>query len=300
MMRQSQWDSVLTPVIHHHFDLGMAQIPQMRSTLFNVQSSNLAQEKGTGIGGMSPDEWDMYRKEGKKGRLGNNQLYTQNYNHQEYAVELVIEKRLLINDQYGQIQKTIQRAGLSAAQKMEIDAASLFNNGFDTAYLFSDNKPLFSDSHPISPSDTSSTYDNNGTLPFTEANVSAVRILMMRFKDDKGNELGIVPDELWFPPELEDAAIKIARSGQLPGTANNDTNPQAGRWTLRPWQRLTDVNAWFMTSSAWRKQVANWYDREGLVVMLTHETTTELVYELKLHYSFGVDDWRFAYGNNPS
>ena len=116
MLRQEQFDSLLLPIIYHHFELGQSRVPSLRSRLFSVRNSQLAEERGTGMGGMSPDAWDVYKstKGGRKGRLDLDQLYTQSYTHVEYPVELVIEKRLVLNDQYGRIQDIVRRSGISA------------------------------------------------------------------------------------------------------------------------------------------------------------------------------------------
>lgn len=37
MLRQSQFDSLLTPIIYHHFGLGQTRVPSLRSRLFNVR-----------------------------------------------------------------------------------------------------------------------------------------------------------------------------------------------------------------------------------------------------------------------
>ena len=299
MLRQEQFDSLLTPIIYHHFELGQSRVPSLRGRLFSVRGSTIAEEKGTGMGGMSPDAWNQYKKGGKKGRLDLDQLYTQSYTHVEYPVELVIEKRLLLNDQYGRIGDIVRRAGISAEQKMEIDAAGLFNSAFSGA-TWSDGKALCVTDHPKSPNKSAGTYSNKGTTALSKAAVSATRILMMRFADDKGNEIGLMPNVLLVPPELEDTALEIANSALDPASANNAINPQAGRFSVISWQRLSDTNAWFMIDDTWRSEVVNWYNREAVQVMMTHETTTEVVYELKLHYSFGCDDWRWIYGHNPS
>lgn len=302
-IRQSQFDTLLTPIIYHHFDLGVAGVPSLRARLFNVQGSMLAQEKGAGVGGMSPDAWDAYRLTGRKGELDFDQLWTATYTHIEYPVTVKIEKKLLKNDQYGVIQKYIRRVGVSAESKMERDAASLLNNAFDsTAQPGPDAVALCSASHPQSPHDSSNVLNNYGTSALTKKAVSDTRIAMSRFVDDKNNEIGVMPDELWVPPELEDTAKEIVGSPQDPDTGNNAINPQneAGRWTVVPWLRLTGTKAWFMVSSAWRRELVNWYNREAAEVMLVGEDTTHLTYEIKLHYSFGFDDWRWVYGHNPS
>ena len=67
MLRQEQFDSLLTPIIYHHFELGQSRVPSLRGRLFSVRGSTIAEEKGTGMGGMSPDAWNQYKKGGKKG-----------------------------------------------------------------------------------------------------------------------------------------------------------------------------------------------------------------------------------------
>jgi hypothetical protein len=300
MLRASQFNTFLQPVIYHHIELGISSVPQYRGNLFNVQKSSLSEEKGTSIGGISPDAWDAYKKSGKKGRLNFSQLFTQTYTHEEYPVELVVEKKLLQFDQTGKIKSYLRRAGLNAAIKKEIDAASLLNNAFNTDFTFGDGKPLCSATHPASPHDASTVYSNTGTLALTAENLSAERVTMMRTKDDKGVEIGLMANEIWCSPELEDTAIIATRSDKDPSSGNNATNPQTGRWTVKPWLRLSDPNAWFIMDGTWRQELVNWYDVNEMEIMLVHESTTELVYEIKLFYSFGVDDWRFVRGNNPS
>jgi len=297
VLTQSQFNTLLIPLITHHFEVGQNRVPRMRTQLFSEKRSTLAQENGTGMGGMTPESWNAYASTGKKGKLDVDQLYTQTYTHQEYPVQLEIKKNLILNDQYGKIADLVRRAGISAEQKMEIDAASLLTNAFSASFLWSDAKALCATDHPQSPTVTAGTFSNKGTSALTADVVSTTRVAMMRFKDDKGTEIGLMPNELWVPPELEDTARKIVASVLDPESANNAINPQAGRWTVKPWMRLTDTNNWFMADSTWRQEVANWYVRETTTPMIVAETTTEIVYEFKLHYSFGVDDWRWIYGH---
>lgn len=289
---QNQFDTLLIPTLYHHFELGMLSVPMVRDRLFTVRPSTMATEKGVGIGGMSVDAWDVYKQSGSKGSLEFSQLYTQTYTHQEYAVRFSVKKQLVMNDQYGVIERQLQGIGMSGANHMEIDAATLLNNAFATT-TWSDGQFLCDTDHPVG----STTHSNDGSTALSESAVSATRILMMRFPDDKGNPLGVVGDELIVPPELEDTALKITRSILNPETGNNAMNPQQGRFNVIVVPRLTDTNNWFMSSSAWRRQVVNWYEREPLTIMQVDEDTTDLVFEAKLHYSYGVDDWRWIYGH---
>ena len=77
---------------------------------------------------------------------------------------------------------------------------------------------------------------------------------MIEYVDMNGDLMNVMPDELLVPPELEDTALEIVRSAQDPASANNAINPQAGRFSVRVWNYLTDANAWFMIDSGRRRQ----------------------------------------------
>jgi len=301
MLTKAQFDTLLIPIIYHHFNVGMNRVPSMRSRLFNVQTSSLAAELGTGMGGISVDTWDVYKNSGEagvKGRVDFDQLYTQTYTHTEYPVQLVIKKNLLMNDQYGQIQKVIQRVGISAEQKMELDSASLLNLAFDSGTTWSDGKPLCSATHPVGPGAGAAVFSNRATTALSAKALKDARVAMMRFKDNKNNEIGVMPNELWVPPELEETAQALVKSIGDPETGNQGVNPKAAQnWMVIPWLRLSDTKNWFISDSMWRAEVVNWYVREITLPMLVEENTTEVVYEFKLHYSFGCDDWRWIYGS---
>lgn len=300
-----QWDpSLLLPQIYHHFDLGMKRVPVLRDQLFNVQGSTLFEERGAGIGSMDNEAWDGFKNTGQPGELDFDVGYVKTYSHVEYPVNFNIRKNLIINDQYGIMGRNNARIGRSAQNKMEIDAASILVNAFTDSAEFhgGDGKPLCSASHPDSPKSSSNVQSNTGTSALTESAVSATRIKMQRFKDDKNDEVGALPNELWVPPELEDTALKIVGSQLLPGTANNDMNPQnmAGRWRVIPWHRLTNTKNWFMIDGVLRQELVNWYNREPFQLIVISEDLVWVRLQAKLHYSFGWDDWRWIYGHKPA
>lgn len=302
---QAQWASLLIPTITHHFDLGQKTVPQMREQLFgSAIPSRLSEENGTGIGSMGVEAWNEYQRSNKAGELDFDEGYTKTYTHVEYPVNFSVEKKLLINDQYGVMGSNFNRLGVSAAIKQELDAISILNNAFTDSAAFhgGDDKPLCSASHPSSPAKSATTQNNTGTSALTKTAVSTTRIKMMRFKDDKNDEVGIMPNELWVPPELQDTAIEIVGSQLDPDSGENARNPQniAGRWVVKVALRLTGTKAWFMVDSTQRRMLVNWYEREAFQIMKTYEDTVFIRWQAKLHYSFGWDDWRWIYGHNPS
>lgn len=299
-MRSSGWSYLIVPGLYKFFEVGKMLRPSILSNMFNVQTSAESKEENVGIGGISDEAWDNYKNSGVKSAVSFDQGYKVTYNHEEYVVQLRVERKLMDDDQYGVLNTRARRLGISAMQKMERDGASVFNNAFSASYLGADAKALCATDHPNSPSNAS-TQGNKGTSALTKANVGAIRQLMMAYKDDAGNLLGITPDTLIVPPALEDTALEIANSVYDPTSANNAINPQAGRFRVQAWHFLTDTNNWFMADSVWQREALNWYNRvlpNGLPeITLVDESSTEAVYDVYMRYSFGWDDWRWVYGN---
>lgn len=299
---QAQWDQLLIPVISHFFNVGITSVPTLRQALFGDPiPSTISEEKGTGIGAMGSEAWEEFSRGGKAGSLDFDQGFTETYTHVEYPVNFTVRKQLIINDQYGVMSRNFERIGISAGKFMDRKAFTILNNAFTAAvpFLGSDGVALCSASHKPSPDKATPLLNNTGTSALTKAAVSATRISMMRVKDDKNVESGVMPNELWVPPELEDKAIEIVGSALDPDSANNAVNPQAGRWFVRVSQRLTGTKAWFMTDSVLRNSLVNWYEREPFQLMLVEEDTVWIKWQAKLHFSFGFDDWRWIFGHNP-
>jgi len=200
---------------------------------------------------------------------------------------------------YAQIQQYTQQLGDSAALKREVDAASVFNAAF-TAATGGDGVALCSDSHPASPHKTSVTQDNNFALALTAANVETVRQAMMSFTDDAANMVGVYPNLLLVPPELENEAANITQAVGLTGSADNDINPQNGRFQFVTWHYLTDANAWFMIDRNLMQQSLFWFERVAPDIYPKNEDDTIFAtWIARMRYSFGWRDWRWIAGSNP-
>lgn len=299
-MRSVNWGEALVPGIYKFFEIGLSLRPSLVPFLYNVQTSSLAEENHEGIGGIAPDAWDLYESSGNKAEVTFDAGFLTTFVHNEKPIQFIVERKLVDDDQHGIISRRARKLGISAGQKQQIDAASVFNNAFNSSYVGADGVELCDASHPASPTNSTSVQSNFGTYALTADNISVVRTKMMAFEDDKGNPLGVTPNLLLVPPALEDTALKAVRSALDPDTAENAMNPQFGRWIVQPWHYLTDSNAWFMIDTVWMKESLIWYNRKPLEIRLVGETTTDFQYEIYMRYSYGWTDWRWVYGCNPS
>jgi len=300
VMTKEGWAAALEPGIREWFFLGAGRRSSLLDMQYDVMGSSKSSEHMKAIGAVSPDAWEHYSKTGIVPTVDMSAGYQKTFTHTTYLVELPIQQELIEDNQYTGIIDAAGALGDSAMLKREVDRASVFNNGFSSAFLGADGVALFSDSHPNGP-ETSGVQDNNFALALTRDNVRTIREAMQAFKDDKGNLIAVTPDTLIVPPGLEDDALIIAQSILDPTSGNNAINAQRGRWKVEVDHYLTDSNAWFMVDSIKRKQNLKWFNRIPMDVVLDRvEKRAFAFFNARMRYSYGWRDWRWAAGSNPS
>lgn len=296
------WADLLDVPVRFRFDQAFNRRPSLIDAMFNVQGSTMASEEVSGVGAIGIEAWDTFENSGgaKVGSADFDQGYKKTYTHREYPLEINIRRKLLDDGNLAEAFRIVERVGDSARVKREVDAASVFNNGF-TAANGADGVALFSDSHPLGPQKTGVTQDNSFALELTKPNLKTIREAMMAWTDDQGNKMAVTPNLILVPPALEDTALEITQSILDPGTANNAINPQFGRFQVVTWHYLTDSNAFFVIDSNLMRQSLEWYNRVPLgVTPKVEDKTISATWIAYQRYSFGFADWRWVAGSNAS
>lgn len=275
--------------------------------LFGVRSSTKSQENYQAMGAMglvppfrgtvAYDDFD-----------GGYKTAIRNY---EFAKGITIERALVDDDQYNEITRRAQSMGDSFATTIEHDAAQVFINAFTDSGTNrmgastngADGVGLCSTAHPYSPRQSGSTQSNEGTLDLNLANLDTTKMAMEAFTDDQGQLLGIMPDMLLVPPELQRIATQIVSAKAIyePGSAQFDVNMFAGM--IRPvvWNRLTDSNAWFLIDSRLMLQNLIWQWRIRPEFAQAQDFDgIQAKYRGYMRYGIGWTDYRWIYGQNPS
>lgn len=307
------WSQLIDPRMREAFFLGFSGGDRRTSllpSLFNVQGSQLADEKVLAIGGIGSTGWN-FEDLGRVAYTEPVKGYEETFTHHEFARGITVERKLIDDNRIAGALDAAGNLGDSAFRMREKSGANVFINAFSAATSETlddygtdatgpDGVALCSTAHPTSPQDSTSLV-NEGTLALSKANVSTTRQLHMALTDMNGDLLNVMPDELLVPPELEDTALEIVRSALDPTSANNAINPQAGRFKVTVWHYLTDANAWFMIDSGLRRQHLRWYDRIGLEFGREQDFDTLIgKWRAYMRFSLGWTDWRFIYGQNPS
>ena len=275
--------------------------------LFGVSTSTKFEERYEGIGalGLPPPFKGTVEYEDFDA------LYRTDIRNYEIAQGISITRQMFDDDQTNVMQTRARGLGASFRNGVEHDSAQVFINGFTddgtnrlgASTNGGDGVALLSTAHPQSPVNTGNTQSNEGTLALNVANLDTTRQAMRNFTDDKGILLGVNPDTLLVPPELERTATQIVSERALyePGSAQFDINMFAGR--LRPivWDRLTDANAWFVIDSRLMKLHLKFQWRIRPEFNQDTDTNTLVArFQGYMRYGIGFTDWRWIMGQNPS
>jgi phage major head subunit gpT-like protein len=293
------WSALLEPGLRAAWRLQMdAEVggPGV-SQLFNFVNSTKNKEYTVGVGGMS----DVPVYNGAVEYDAFDQQYLATFTHEEYAKGIAIERKLVDDDLYNVINQNASMLGVTFGRTRRKAMASIFNNGFvTTQYTTPDAVAMFSASH-VTSKQNAGTQSNTGVLPLTYDNLMTTYKAMMVWTDDRGELMTINPDTIVVPVGLADTAWVLANSMQKPGTANNDMNyNQYVGWNVIVDRYLTDTNNWFVVDSTMAKMHLWWFDRVLPEFVADPNSDYNLVskYRGYMRYSFGPDDWRWAYGHN--
>ncbi|MDH7603186.1 MAG: Mu-like prophage major head subunit gpT family protein [Armatimonadota bacterium] len=218
---------------------------------------------------------------------------------------IAVERAAIEDDKYGQIRLRIQSLAREVKRHMDELVFTLLANGFSTTCY--DGQYFFDTDHAAGESGTQS---NKGTLPLDAAALQSAITAMMKYKDERGRLLGIVPDVLVVPPDLQWTAMELLESTYWPeegtSTARLSSNVLRGKLDLIVSPYLTDSNNWFVLST------------KGIIkpILLQLRTPVEFaaleadsesgfmrdqyIYGVRARYNAGYGLWQTAYGSQVS
>lgn len=296
IMISEKWPQLLEAGLRIVFEAQRDEIlrESMIPSLFNVQSSNSAFEESASVNGLR--DWFEYK--GAIEYAEPLEGWGARYEHTEYVQGMVVERKLIDDAKYREINARTAMLATSAGRTREKHGASVFNNAFSSAFTGGDGVALCG-AHPYSPSNAT-TQSNAGSTALSHTSIASTMAAMRAFKGGIGEHLTINPDMLLIPPALEGAAYVALQSAGLPGSPNNDINYLKSKsFTVVPWKYLEDTNNWFMIDSKLMKRWLNWFDRVPIEFSLDPRSDFELMLRFRgyMRYSYGWDDWRWIYGH---
>jgi len=130
----------------------------------------------------------------------------------DYELTEEVDRNKIEDDLYGAYVPLMQMMGTQAALWPGDMLTTIIQNGAVATSLCYDGQPFFSTSHPVNIDGTiAGTYSNYSAsgLALSSANYNTARAAMAAFNGADGKPLGILPNLLVVPPQLEQAARQI-------------------------------------------------------------------------------------------
>lgn len=293
---------LLDPRFQRIFHENLDQLPDMLPMLYSFPTTNGRNNMTWSQVGTLPDFTEFT---GNVSYSEQSQGYDTTSTPVEFANGIQVERKLHDDDQYNIMDQKPLALSNSYYRTRQKHGARPLNNAFSVDNYFYSNSEgvaLCSDSHTTtSGASTASGFDNLGTASLTATAVAANRIQMVGFRGDQAERVSIMPDELWYPPNLYEQAYEIIESSGKLDTANNNPNVHSGKYKGYEWNYLTDTNNWFMIDNSMKKQMLHWVDRVSIEFAMVEDFDTLLAkWRAYCRYSNAHTDWRFILGNNVS
>lgn len=244
----------------------------------------------------------------------------------QFADKIVIPYSIFEGNDPGQavlrqLRSTLPGYARSASTEKDRLIAGMFQKGtlaagsqeyFDNSYpgapqtspkFIYDGKPWFAASgngHPLKYG-TATPYNLIASSALTAANLDEVYKTMSTTNavDERGIEITVTPRVLMVGPGLRTTAMQLLESQNLPGSANNDINPNRGLLRMVVNRYLTDdTDAWWMLGDDAGLDVVD----SGLPEVVTYDEPGRRCWVVQAHYRFGaaVKDWRYAFAANKA
>ncbi|HEC80447.1 MAG TPA: head protein [Firmicutes bacterium] len=218
--------------------------------------------------------------------------------NKNWELSIAIDRNALEDDQYGQIKARVSQMGEEAARHIDELVFSLLADGFNLPCY--DGQNFFDDEHQEGKSPVQS---NKGTVALSVDSYADARAKMMRLVDDQNKPMGIVPDTIVVPPELEETARLIIASDYYPSGSSMAANPWKNSAELIVTPYLTGTQNWFLlcTSRAVKPLILQMRKEVEFNALEGSSERgffrREYVYGAEARYNVGYGMWQFAYGS---
>lgn len=298
----ANFGDLLDPRFEKIFYENLDQVEDMIPKLFGMPNHNgRADMRWSEVGAFT--DWQEFA--GTVGYDAVNQGFDSLMTFRQFVSGFQVEQTLFEDDQYNIMDMRPAALGRAAGRTRQNHAADVFENAFSVDSYFMNNTEgvaLCGAHTTTAPGvSTASGFTNRGTSAFSAVALSASRITMQKFKDDRGNKYQSMPNEIIHPIDLTDKVEEVLKSTGKTESAENNINVHKGKYTNIPWIYLEDPNNWFLSDSQMRKENAIWVDRVAIQYAQAKDIDTLVAkYRGRGRWACGRIGWRWVYGNQVS
>ncbi len=272
--------------------------------LFDTETSKKAFEEDVGASGFG---LAVAKPEGSSITYDDErQTYTTRYVHVVYGLGFIVTREAFEDDLYNVVgKKRAKGLAFSMRQTKEEIAANVYNRAFNTSFTGGDGSTLIASAAGGSathPNWNGGTWTNgpSAAVDLSEAALEQACIDIMKFTNDRGLKISVMPRCLVVPVDLVFEAERILYSNLRVGTADNDLNAlkAMGKFPegIKTNHYLTDTDAWFIRTNV--SDGLKCFQRRKMDFGIDNDFDTENAkFKATERYSFGWSDPRALYGS---
>ena len=211
----------LEPGLNALFGLEYKNYENQHTEIFDTENSDRAFEEEVMLSGF---ENAAVKSEGAAVVYDNAQeTFTARYQHETIALAFALTEENIEDNLYDKISTRYTKAlARSMANTKQVKAANVLNNAFNNAFAGGDGVALCSDAHPI----IAGTFKNEPTTAadLSETSLEQAMIDIAAMTDERGLKIAARGMKMIIHPNQQFVAERLMKSGQRPGTADNDVN----------------------------------------------------------------------------
>lgn len=297
-MTRARFAKLLQWGLNTVFGMEYRRHPEYWKQIFDTETSEKAWEEDVKVYGFGGA---LEKAEGSAIQYDEGgQAWSAKYIHKTIAMGFRITQEAQEDNLYMDLGKKFSRCLAESFQfTKEVRAASVINNGYDTAFAGGDGSPLFSLTHPLV---SGASIANMLATPaqLSEAALEDALIDISMAVDERGQPIIMNAVKLIVPNPMEFQAYRLLNTELRVGTANNDVNALYKKGSIPQGfvtnRYLSSPTRWFLKTDI--KDGLKHFDRVKLQRGMEGDFETgNLRYKARERYSFGWTDWRAVYGS---
>ena len=287
----------LEPGLNALFGLEYKNYENQHTEIFDTENSDRAFEEEVMLSGF---ENAAVKSEGAAVVYDNAQeTFTARYQHETIALAFALTEENIEDNLYDKISSRYTKAlARSMANTKQVKAANVLNNAFNNAFAGGDGVALCSDAHPI----IAGTFKNEPTTAadLSETSLEQAMIDIAAMTDERGLKIAARGMKMIIHPNQQFVAERLMKSGQRPGTADNDVNAMKSMGMVPQGfvvnNFLSDTESYFIKTDV-PNGLKHMVRAPIKTAMEGDFETGNVRYKARERYSFGWSDPRGIYGN---
>jgi hypothetical protein len=298
VINTAAWGKALWPGVNKWYGQEYDEFSVEWDQLFEKNKGTKHQEEDVGTVGLG---YAKVKAEGESFAYESTmQGFITRYTPVVLGLGMIITAETITDDMYNvTAPKQARQLAFSMRQTKEVRGANIYNRAFNSSYTYGDGKEMLADDHP---NVSGGTWANElaTAADLSENSLEQACIDIMKFTNDKGLRISVIPQTLHIPVDLTFEVERILKSPLRVGTSDNDLNAlkYMGKFPggVKVNHYFDDTDAWFIRTNVkdGPKYFEWWADNFETDNDFDSKNVKYIAYG---RYAFGMTDPRSVFGS---